>query len=237
MKKRISILVALAVVSCSVVTPESVHAQSNEPPSSVNPFKKDLVVIEQTSEIVKKTEKQLSKEAEEAKKFEAKKLSLSEELEKMKREIEEMKQKIADKKALEAATARANAMITPVVQTSVSVGSSPVARVSSRSGSGGPNAYAWGYCTWHVKNQRPDIGSYWGNANQWYASAQAAGYSTGSAPAPGAIGVSFGGVYGHVVYVESVNGGMVNISEMAYNGGIGVVHYRTVPASSFVYIY
>jgi surface antigen len=101
-------------------------------------------------------------------------------------------------------------------------------------GYGGPNGYGVGWCTWWVKEKRPDIGGYWGNAGyNWLTAAQNAGFSTGYTPAPGAIGV----MTGHVVYVESVSGNMVNISEMGYNYVPGRVTYRTVPASSFVYIY
>lgn len=103
--------------------------------------------------------------------------------------------------------------------------------------SGGPNAYGYGYCTWYVKNRRPDIGGYWGNANQWYASAQAAGYNVGSEAQPGAIGVSFEGSAGHVVYVESVNGDTIHLSEMNGAAGWNVVGERDAPESAFVYIY
>ncbi len=95
------------------------------------------------------------------------------------------------------------------------------------------NAYGYGWCTWYVKSRKPNIPNSWGNAYSWVGSAQASGYSTGSNPAPGAIGAAGN----HVVYVESVSGDDVSISEMAYAGGVGVVHYRTVPASSFYYIY
>ena len=95
------------------------------------------------------------------------------------------------------------------------------------------NRYAWGNCTWYVYNRKPNIGSFWGNASQWLGSAQASGFATGSTPVAGSIGVQAN----HVVYVESVNGGMVSISEMNYAGGVGVVNYRTVPASTFYYIY
>ena len=106
---------------------------------------------------------------------------------------------------------------------------------TSRGGYGGPNAYAWGNCTYYVKERRPDIGSYWGDASGWLYSAQAAGYSTGYTPVAGSIGVALS--YGHVVYVESVNGdGSVNISEQNYNG-FGVVSSRTASASEFMYIY
>lgn len=97
----------------------------------------------------------------------------------------------------------------------------------------GGNAYAYGWCTWYVKSRKPNIPNNWGNAYSWVGNAQASGYATGSTPAAGAIGASGG----HVVYVESTDGVSVSISEMAYAGGVGIVHYRTVPASSFYYIY
>lgn len=104
----------------------------------------------------------------------------------------------------------------------------------TKAASGGPNGYAYGWCTWWVKEQRPDIGGYWGDAGySWISTAQSAGFSTGGKPRAGAIGVTAG----HVVYVESVSGGNVNISEMGYNYSPGVVNRRTVPASDFQYIY
>lgn len=100
--------------------------------------------------------------------------------------------------------------------------------------SDGRNTYAWGQCTWYAKNKRPDLPNALGNGGQWVARAAALGYATGSTPRAGAIGEE----PGHVVYVESVNGdGSVNISEMNYNGGVGVVHTRTTSASEFRYIY
>lgn len=100
------------------------------------------------------------------------------------------------------------------------------------------NSYAWGQCTWYAKNKRPDLSNNLGNANTWYTIAAAEGLPVGAEPRVGAIGVSTEGYYGHVVYVESINDdGSVNISEMNYAGGINVVHYRTTPASEFLYIY
>lgn len=106
---------------------------------------------------------------------------------------------------------------------------------TSYRGSGGANTYAYGWCTWWVKEKRPDIGGYWGNAGyNWISAAQAAGFSTGSAPRAGAIGVK----PGHVVYVESVNGSTVNISEMGWGYRANTTpNYRSVSASSFTYIY
>lgn len=99
------------------------------------------------------------------------------------------------------------------------------------------NAYAWGNCTSYVKTKRPDIGSFWGNANQWIDSARRDGFSTGDRPKIGAIGVSFNGFYGHVVYVESLNDdGTIVVSEMNY-AGLNVVSSRATSPSEFSYIY
>ena len=118
------------------------------------------------------------------------------------------------------------------VSSALSTPSSPV--VPNRAAVAG-NAYAYGYCTWYVKNMRPDIGNYWGDGWNWYSAAQAEGYAVGSAPAPGAIGVAVG--YNHVVYVHSVNAnGTVNISEMNYEGW-NVASSRTASASEFRYVY
>jgi surface antigen len=103
---------------------------------------------------------------------------------------------------------------------------------SARGGSAG-NSYGYGYCTWYVKNRRPDMPNNLGNANTWVARAAAQGFATGSVPRPGAVGQQ--GM--HVVYVESVNtDGTVTISEMNHVGW-NVVNSRTVPASYFQYIY
>lgn len=95
------------------------------------------------------------------------------------------------------------------------------------------NTYAPGYCTWYAKNMRPDLPNNLGNANTWAARAAAQGIPTGTVPRAGAIGQQ--GM--HVVYVQRVNGnGTVTISEMNYKG-LYVTSTRTVPASSFIYIY
>ena len=111
------------------------------------------------------------------------------------------------------------------------------APIIAHSGSGGVNGYTAGYCTWYVKERRPDIGGFWGNANQWVASAQANGYTVGSEPRAGAIGVSFLGAYGHVVYVESVSSGSIVISDMNGVAGFGAVGTRSASPSEFTYIY
>lgn len=96
------------------------------------------------------------------------------------------------------------------------------------------NTYTRGQCTWYVASRR-QVPNNWGNAYTWYFRAKAAGYATGSVPRAGAIGWERNN---HVVYVEGVNAnGTVNISEMNWGGRPGVVHYRTTPASQFMYIY
>lgn len=153
---------------------------------------------------------QFKKESEKAIK---KAISIEEQIELYKEEIKQLKIKIAEKKKLEAM------------------------RVVNFSGNTPGNAYAAGNCTWYVKTRRPDIGNYWGNANAWLASAQAAGYQTGSKAKTGAIGVSFEGTFGHVVYVEEWLGdGKITISEMNY---AGLYSQRTREASEteFTYIY
>ncbi len=121
------------------------------------------------------------------------------------------------------------------VTTSTSTTSYTASQSVSRPYVGEPNAYAVGWCTWWVKEKRPEIGGYWGNAGyNWISAAQAAGFSTGSIPVAGAIGVQ----PGHVVYVESVSGSNVNISEMGWGYRANTVpNYRTVSASEFTYIY
>jgi peptidoglycan DL-endopeptidase CwlO len=63
---------------------------------------------------------------------------------------------------------------------------------------------------------------YWGgvgNANQWDDNARRANMRVDTNPEPGAIAVSNAGYYGHVMYVESVNGdGTFNISQ--YNAAL-----------------
>lgn len=98
------------------------------------------------------------------------------------------------------------------------------------------NRYAGGNCTWYVKSKRPDIGNFWGNANNWINSAKAGGFDIGNKPKIGAIGVTQSGYYGHVVYVEDVNGDSIKISEMNAVG-LGVVSSRNASASEFSYIY
>lgn len=86
------------------------------------------------------------------------------------------------------------------------------------------------YTAWKVY-QKNGYMPYWGgrgNANQWPGNARAAGIPVSSSPRAGSVGVIMAGQYGHVVWVESVNGdGTINISQYNYfnAGGAGWGHY------------
>ena len=98
------------------------------------------------------------------------------------------------------------------------------------------NLYSYGYCTWYVKNRRPDLPNNLGNADTWLSRARAQGYATGSTPRVGAVAYALTG-YMHVAYVTAVHGnGTVTVSEMNFKGW-NVTSTRTVPASQFAYIY
>lgn len=99
------------------------------------------------------------------------------------------------------------------------------------------NGYAPGNCTYYVKEMRPDLPNDLGNANQWYVNAKAEGFKVGSKPKIGAVGVSYEGWAGHVVYVQKIKkNGNIIISEMNYMG-LWNKNTREVSPSSFVYIY
>lgn len=111
----------------------------------------------------------------------------------------------------------------------------PISRVKPPTSTGGfsvaPSGwYPVGQCTWYVWTRRP-VGM-WGNASDWLANAQRDGVATGSVPRAGAVGWTSS----HVVYIESVQGDMVTISEANYdwNGSIRTI---TVSASKYTYIY
>ena len=79
---------------------------------------------------------------------------------------------------------------------------------------------------------------YWGNANQWPGSARASGYATGSTPRANSVGVISAGAYGHVVWVEAVNGdGTVDVSQYNYYnaGGPGWGNYSKMRVSAATY--
>ena len=81
----------------------------------------------------------------------------------------------------------------------------------------------------------PWVGDYWGNANQWGASAQAAGHTISYTPKVGSVIVwsNEGGGYGHVAVVSKViDANTIEVLEANYGGSAyaadprGVGNYR-----------
>lgn len=90
------------------------------------------------------------------------------------------------------------------------------------------NPFAWsdlyGQCTWYAFGrayERTGIDiKCRGNANTWYSVAANNGFSVGSTPRANSIVVWNYGAYGHVGYVEAVNGNTITVSE-ANNAALG----------------
>lgn len=106
-------------------------------------------------------------------------------------------------------------VIIPDGRKAISYYSQPIVQYASYySGpySGKSRAFPWGQCTWYVASKRYVPWS--GHAKYWLANARSYGFQTGSEPVPGAIMATSESWYGHVAYVEAVNGDRVTISEM-----------------------
>ncbi|HFU3863584.1 TPA: peptidoglycan hydrolase PcsB [Streptococcus suis] len=118
--------------------------------------------------------------------------------------------------------------------TTVSTPSNSSSSSSSSSSSAASNnarydasSYPVGECTWGVKSQLSWVGPYWGNANQWVASARAEGFSVGTTPQVGAVAVWVGGVYGHVALVTAVESSTnIQVSESNYMGRRYIGNHR-----------
>lgn len=129
---------------------------------------------------------------------------------------------------------------TPTTSTSSSSGSSAVANNARYDAS----SYPIGECTWGVKSQVSWVGPYWGNANQWVASARAEGFSVGTTPQVGAVAVWVGGAYGHVALVTAVESSTnIQVSESNYMGRRYIGNHRgwfnptTTSEGAVYYIY
>ena len=88
-------------------------------------------------------------------------------------------------------------------------------------GTGKSRVFPYGQCTWYVAQKV--VVPWSGHAKSWLVNARAYGRQTGSVPRVGSIMVMneggwMGRMYGHVAYVEAVNGVWVTISEMNYTG-------------------
>jgi surface antigen/peptidoglycan hydrolase CwlO-like protein len=111
-------------------------------------------------------------------------------------------------------------------------------------GGNGTDALGYGcrqcvsYTAWKVGQRTGNFPSYWGNANQWPGSARASGYDTGSTPRVNSVGVISAGAYGHVVWIEAVNGdGTVDVSQYNYYnaGGPGWGNYSKMRVNASTY--
>ena len=135
--------------------------------------------------------------------------------------------------------------------TTVSTPSNSSSSSSSSSSSAASNnarynasSYPVGECTWGVKSQLSWVGPYWGNANQWGASARAEGFSVGTTPQVGAVAVWGGGAYGHVAVVTAVESSTnIQVSESNYLGRRYIGNHRgwfnptTTSEGTVYYIY
>ncbi len=135
--------------------------------------------------------------------------------------------------------------------TTVSTPSNSSSSSSSSSSSAASNnarydasSYPVGECTWGVKAQLSWVGPYWGNANQWGASARAEGFSVGTTPQVGAVAVWDGGPYGHVAVVTAVESSTnIQVSESNYMGRRYIGNHRgwfnptTTSEGTVYYIY
>lgn len=135
---------------------------------------------------------------------------------------------------------------TTVSTPSNSSSSSPSSSSSAASNNARYDAksYYVGECTWGVKSQVSWVGPYWGNANQWVASARAEGFSVGTTPQVGAVAVWVGGAYGHVALVTAVESSTnIQVSESNYMGRRYIGNHRgwfnptTTSEGTVYYIY
>lgn len=225
----------VALLGSIILTTGTVNAQETNKPLLENP-----TVLQEAKQKVDEKFADLQEIQNETLSVSDRREKLDTEVEELKSLIAELNQLVKDKKAQEAEEARrAEAERIRIEEEKTRVAelqSSFVNPVVFAANSAG-NTYTAGNCTWYAKSRRPDLPNNLGNAKTWYSRAAAQGFSVGSAPKKGAIGVSFGGYYGHVVYVEGVNpDGTVTISDMNYRGLYSITT-RTVNASQFSYIY
>lgn len=153
-------------------------------------------------------------------------------------EVQEVEEAAAPAPAVQEVQA---AEVAPAVQEVAQPQAATPAAAPVTSASNGANYYDWGTCAWYVFEQRSQrglgVGNTWGNATNWAAGAQSAGYSVSNSPSVGAIMQApayTNGAYGlgHVAIVESVNAdGSVTVSEMQFGGGLGQVSSRTISAA------
>ncbi len=137
-----------------------------------------------------------------------------------------------ESKPVEAPVAPQTRRIASASRSTSRTSSSTSRNVSRGISTGGSySGFPAGYCTYYVAQKRGDV-SWRGNAGTWLNNARAQGKPTGSTPKVGAIVVTGESGWGHVGYVEKVNGdGSYTISEMNY-AGFGKTSTRTLNSGS-----
>lgn len=125
--------------------------------------------------------------------------------------------------------------IEPVEQ--VAVPEPKPAQTSSTSVRGGAPAgyFQYGWCTYGAWSLAPWVGA-WGDAKMWDDNARRDGHTVSRTPIAGSVFVDNSGYYGHVGVVLYTSGTNVVVKDMNFVG-FGKWSTRTVPASSYVYIY
>ncbi len=94
------------------------------------------------------------------------------------------------------------------------------------------------YTAWKVASTGRNM-PYWGgrgNANQWDDNARAAGIPVDGVPRVGDVAISNAGEFGHAMYVESVNGNTVHVSQYNANWN-GTYSTSDVPIAGLVFIH
>ena len=191
------------------------------------PIHEGQQVVEQSIDLVTKKSVKLAYTEQTVEQLEEQKETLEQELDSLKTEVQQLKEKLEEKqRKAEEEKRRLEELRSRFVV------------VDEYSSTSGGNWYVPGNCTWYVKNRRPDLPNTLGNANTWYARAQAQGWNVGSTPKKGAVATTTRGYWGHVAYVEGVSadGKTITISEMNTRGLYSMVT-RTANASEFRYVY
>lgn len=83
----------------------------------------------------------------------------------------------------------------------------------------------WGYCTrqcvsyaaWAVEASGRSAPRYYGDAKKWVAKAKAQGILVSNVPQAGDVAISTSGNWGHAMYVDSVSGNSINVSQYNQN--------------------
>jgi len=213
---------ALVVMSSSAFLFGGTASAQEAQPLKVN----DQIIEDKSGAVAQKADLILNTNTE-IQSLASKKQTLLEQLTAEKQTIADLTDKLAAKKAAAEAEKKRLADIKNMF-----------VHITGYAGDSAGNTYSYGWCTWYVKNRRPDIPNNLGNANTWYDRAAAQGWNVGLTPKKGAVATTTAGWAGHVAYVEgvSLDGQTVTISEMNYVGW-NIVSTRTVHYTEFRYIY